>query len=329
MNAIKFPGFFLLFVSFLLANDQLEDLYKQASFYENQKEYKKAMEIYKKIAIEEKNANRIYFDEEKQIAHKIATETLDKIDDEETEKTIQQILAKSFDLYAYEENYFLPFSYDSRQRDDRKQTEAKFQFSVKKPIISNFLKMNETFYFGYSQTSLWQLYEDSSPFRETSYRPELFVELPYGKKGKTVIKGFKFGFLHESNGQPVEKSRSWNRLYLTSYFQLGNLFIAPKVWYRIPEEKNDDDNPDIEKYLGYGDLTLVLPYKSHTFKLLFRNNLRFNEENKGFVQLDWTFPLLGSKSLFAYVQASSGYGDSLIDYDKEINRFSFGISLSR
>jgi len=329
MGIIKISIIFLFFVTIIRADEQLEDLYKKASLYEQQHEYKKAMQIYKQIAVKEKNIHRIYFDEDKQITQKAASETLDTIDDEETEQTIQQILAKSFDIYPYEENYLFPFSYDSKKRDDRKQVEAKLQFSIKKPILSNFLKMNETLYFGYSQTSLWQLYEDSSPFRETSYRPELFVELPYGKKGKTVIKGFKFGFLHESNGQPVEESRSWNRLYLTSYFQLGSLFIAPRVWYRIPEDKSDDDNPDIQKYLGYGDLTLIFPYKSHTFKFLFRNNLRFNDDNKGYAQLDWTFPFFGSKNTFAYFQASSGYGDSLIDYDEKINRFSFGISLSR
>lgn len=124
-------------------------------------------------------------------------------------------------------------------------------------------------------------------------------------------------------------SRSWNRLYLTSYFQLGNLFLSPRVWYRIPEERSDDDNPDIEKYMGYGDITLLFPYKNQTFKLLLRDNLRFSEDNKGYVQFDWTFPLFGSKNTFGYIQASSGYGESLIDYNEDINRFSFGISLSR
>ncbi len=60
-----------------------------------------------------------------------------------------------------------------------------------------------------------------------------------------------------------------------------------------------------------------------------RNNLRFNTHNKGFAQANWVFPLPQAKNTFGFIQLSSGYGDSLIDYDQEINRISFGISLSR
>lgn len=154
------------------------------------------------------------------------------------------------------------------------------------------------------------------------------MQIPYGEKDNSIIKGFKLGAIHESNGQNHEDSRSWNRVYLTTYLQTGNLFIAPRVWYRIPEKSNDDDNADINRYLGYGDLTLMYPYKEHTFKLLLRNNLRVNE-NKGYAQFDWTFPFFDSKNIFGYVQASTGYGESLIDYDKEVNKIGFGLSISR
>lgn len=209
------------------------------------------------------------------------------------------------------------------------KTETKFQISVKKPISHNLFGLNESIYFGYTQTSWWQLYAPSSPFRETNYKPEVFAMIPYGKRDHTSLKAFKIGFIHESNGQDIPKSRSWNRVYGESYFQLDNLFINPRVWYRIPENENEDDNPNIEKYLGYGDLNLILPYKKQNFRLTLRNNLNFTGENRGFAELNWTFPLLNSKTSFGYLQLSNGYGDSLIDYDKDISRFSFGISLSR
>jgi phospholipase A1 len=319
----------------LLASDS-QSIYKKAQKYEQEGNYKEAMLLYKQLAkndkptIEESNLSETLIKEEN-VAREIKTigKNLNTIEDEETLSTIEQILASTFNLFPYKENYFFPISYDTKKRVDRKQAETKFQISVKKPIFENLFNLDETIYFGYTQTSWWQLYKDSSPFRETNYQPEVFVTIPYGKSDKTSLKGFKFGFLHESNGQGEPKSRSWNRLYLESYFQAGNLFLVPKVWYKIPEDEKTDDNPDIEDYLGYGDFTLIYPYKSHTFKLLLRNNLKFDEDNKGFAQFDWTFPFFNSKNTFGYLQLSSGYGDSLIDYDKEINRISFGISLSR
>lgn len=320
----------ILLFFFIYTNAQeIDTLYQEAQNFEQEGKYKEAMLIYKQIANKERNINRIYIDEDKKKEVQSITTTLDTIEDKETVETIEQIIASNFNLYPYKENYLLPFSYDTKKREGRNQVETKFQLSVKKPITHNLFGFNETINLAYTHTSWWQLYDESSPFRETNYKPEIFVTVPYGKSDKTSLKGFKFGLLHESNGQKEPESRSWNRLYLESYFQAGNLFAIPRVWYRLPESEEDDDNPDIDDYMGYGDLTLIYPYKKNTFKLLLRNNLKLNEKNKGFAQFDWTFPFFNSKNTFGYIQLSNGYGDSLIDYDKEVSRISFGISLSR
>jgi phospholipase A1 len=314
---------FILILLFIYANGQnLSNLYKQALEFEKKGDTKNAMLIYKAIA---KTTHKIDIDIDKQQSVDSITQRLDTIEDKETIQTLDQILQSSFNLYPYEENYFLPFSYDTNTKQGRDQTEAKFQLSVKKPVLYNFFGLDETINLAYTQTSWWQIYDKSSPFRETNYKPEIFINIPYGKANSTSLKGYTFGFIHESNGRSKPQSKSWNRLYAKAYFQFNSLFIAPKIWYRIPE--SDDDNPDINNYLGYGDLSLLFPYKTHTFKLLLRNNLK--KDNKGFASLDWTFPFFGSKTTFGYVQLSSGYGDSLIDYNKEINRIGFGVSLSR
>lgn len=319
----------LLFIFIYVNAQEIDKLYEEAQTLEINGKYKEAMHLYKQIANKERTINRIYIDEDKKKEVQSIATTLNTIEDKETVETIEQIVASNFNLYPYHENYLLPFSYDTKKRNDREQVETKFQLSVKKPISHNFFGFNETINFGYTHTSWWQLYEESAPFRETNYKPEIFVTVPYGKTNETSLKGFKFGLLHESNGQKEPQSRSWNRVYLESYFQVDNLFMIPRVWYKLPEKKEDDDNPDINDYMGYGDLTLLYPYKKHTFKLLLRNNLKLNDKNKGFAEFDWTFPFFNSKNTFGYIQLSSGYGDSLIDYNKEINRISFGISLSR
>ncbi len=65
---------------------------------------------------------------------------------------------------------------------------------------------------------------------------------------------------------------------------------------------------------------------------MIRNNLEFNETNKGAAELNWTFPLpefLSSENSYGLIQIFSGYGNSLIDYDQEINKIGFGVAFSR
>jgi len=318
----------IFFAYSLFANENIDELYKKAKKFENEHNYKEAMLIYKEIAQIETEQKNLFVDEDKEAELKETEKVLDTIDDKETRDTLSQILASTFDLYPYQENFLSPFSYTTKEEAGRKKVETMFQISVKKPIAYNFFGLKESINFGYTQTSWWQLYTNSSPFRETNYRPEVFVTIPYGKRDHTSLKALKFGFLHESNGQPEPESRSWNRIYAQSYFQVSSLFFSPRIWYRIPDG-DKDDNPDIEDYLGYGDLTFYLPYKKHTFKLLLRNNLKFDDSNKGFTEFTWNFPLLDSKTTFGFLKLSTGYGDSLIDYNSEINRISFGVSLSR
>ena len=117
-----------------------------------------------------------------------------------------------------------------------------------------------------------------------------------------------------------------------SYLQFSNLFVIPRIWYRIPENVNKDDNPDIYKYYGYGDLSLFYPYKKHTFELRIRNNIKFNSQNKGATELNWTFPLpelLSTSNSYGFLKIFSGYGESLIDYNRENNKIGIGIAFSR
>lgn len=323
----------------LLCFASSQDLYKDAAKLESQGNYKEAMKIYKQLALEKNKAKPVqkqsentlfkYEDTISQKENKEIKKIIDPIEDKETRHTIEQVLSKSFNIYPYKSNYFMPISYDTKERSDRDQMETKFQISLKKPLSYNLLGLNETINFAYTQVSWWQLYSESAPFRETNYMPELFAIFPYKNASNSSFKAYKLSVLHQSNGQDGSDSRSWNRIYLEGYFQVGNLFIIPKLWYRIPEDSNTDDNPDIEDYLGYGDLSFMYAYKEHTFTMLFRDNLKFDNDNKGYAEFDWAFPLFGSKDTYGYLQLSSGYGDSLIDYNQSINRISFGISLSR
>jgi phospholipase A1 len=97
-----------------------------------------------------------------------------------------------------------------------------------------------------------------------------------------------------------------------------------KGWYRIPESAEDDDNPNIEDYLGYGEVWAYYFWKGNRFGIMLRNNLHL-DTNRGAVQLEWSFPIL--ERIGGYLQYFNGYGESLLDYNHRVNRIGIGFIL--
>ena len=231
--------------------------------------------------------------------------------------------------------YVLPFTYNGspnveplREADptkELKKPEVTFQMSFKVKLLQNIFGKNVDLWFGYTQRSFWQLYNfaDSSPFRETNYEPELLLNF----KTNYEILGLKllfinFGLNHQSNGQTDPLSRSWNRAVLNLGFEREPVSILLKTWCRFPESAEEDDNPGITRYLGYGEIWAYYFYKKHRFGLMIRDSLRF-EKNRGALQAEWSFPLF-FKNVAGHVQYFNGYGESLLDYDHRTNRIGVG-----
>ena len=100
-----------------------------------------------------------------------------------------------------------------------------------------------------------------------------------------------------------------------------------RPWWRIPESDKEDDNPDIEKFMGYGDMTVRWETESRKTALLvlLRNNL--SDDNKGFAQLSMQQRMFNNPYVKLHLMASAGYGETLLDYNHSQNVLGFGISL--
>ncbi len=205
--------------------------------------------------------------------------------------------------------------------------EVDFQISFKFPVIKQVLNTRSSLMFAYSNRSFWQIFDNSgsSPFRETNHEPEAWLTWYTDWKllGLTN-RAFDLGVVHQSNGQGGVLSRSWNRVYARFIVERGNAAFAIKPWYRIPERKKEDDNRDIEDYLGNFEFQGVYKHRKQLFELFFRNTLR--DDYRGALQLGWSFPV--SNRLKGYVQYYYGYGESLIDYNHRVNKLGVGIKLT-
>lgn len=98
------------------------------------------------------------------------------------------------------------------------------------------------------------------------------------------------GVVHQSNGRGGVLSRSWNPIFTGFVLEKGDFALAFEPWHRIPEDKEDDDNPDITDYLGHSELRVAHKWGEQIFSAMSRNNMD-SGFSKGAVELRWSFPL--------------------------------------
>ncbi len=246
-----------------------------------------------------------------------------------------------FDLRPHRPSYFLLGRYTNQPNLtptsvtrgsspslDIQAVEAKFQlsFKVKLADFGRESPLPLAIWAGYTQQSHWQVYNGdiSRPFRETNYEPEMMVAAHPDRE----LFGWRWrlaaiGINHQSNGRAEPLSRSWNRVVAQLGVERGDVALLLRPWFRIRESGSADDNPDLGRYLGYGDATLVWAPGRHQLSLTVRGN---PDSRKGALQAHWTFPL--ARRIRGIAQVFTGYGESLIDYNVRQTTFGLGISLA-
>lgn len=249
--------------------------------------------------------------------------------------------ADRYPISMYHPNYILPLSYTNRVNNepyspvfegagipdqDFDAAETKFQLSLKARFWTS-QNRRWALWLAYTQQSQWQVYNSdiSRPFRETNYMPEVFASYYPGLH----FAGFdwkllNFGFNHQSNGRADPVSRSWDRLFAEAGLERGNLALMLRVWTRIEESDDEDDNPDITDYYGHSELNALYRRGGHSLALMARGNF---DTGKGAVQVGWfSPPLIGP--LRGYIQVFSGYGESMIDYNWNQTTIGIGVALN-
>lgn len=167
--------------------------------------------------------------------------------------------------------------------------------------------------FGYSQRSWWNITEESSPFTEHNYNPEMFWRFDHPLVD--II-----GFEHQSNGQSGADSRSWDRLYAQKSFALTERFsVDLKLWSVVSDEEN---NADIRDYLGSAQLSLSFEPNDRT--VIRARMIKGHRHDKISYQADIRYrrPWLNSAFYMAYYE---GYGEALISYNQKSRSLRVGL----
>lgn len=214
---------------------------------------------------------------------------------------------------------------------------AKFQVSIRYRLLEGRDPASrywlDNLYLGYTQFSLWDLSQESKPFRDTNYRPSLFYYLADTGVRNGVVRQMSIatGVEHESNGRDGAESRSINTVFVRPTFFLGQLddwhwTVSPKLYYYL--EKNN--NSDIADYRGYMDLRLAYGRPdSWEFAATLRKGTR---QWYGSVDAQVTYPLARLiPGTAGYLMAGYfvGYGESLLDYNRKLDsQWRLGIAVA-
>jgi phospholipase A1/A2 len=220
--------------------------------------------------------------------------------------------------------------------------ETRIQLSVRTKVAQGLLtqgqdELRDSLWFSYSQQSYWQLFNSalSRPFRSTDHEPEITYIYP---SKATLPLGWQLRYSglslnHQSNGQSLPLSRSWNRAILIAGLEKDNKFILQaQLWRRLNEKPDIDDNPDIMDKVGRAEVSGFWSVnKENSLGMTVRHTLRANAN--GSVRMDWYRTLGdggqpgGTSGLRLHTRLFTGFGDSLVDYNRRRTVLSIGLSL--
>ena len=251
-----------------------------------------------------------------------------------------------FNFVGYQPNYVLPLHYTNRinrapqsptqaavAQPDYRREEAKFQLSLRTKLAQDLLLPGGDLWVAFTQQAMWQIYNgaDSKPFRNTDYQPEATYVLPTSQGLRNLPFGWQWrytqvGLAHQSNGQSDPLSRSWNRVYVGAGFERGDWSLTARINQRLNEPATSDNNPDLVTYRGRGEFQLGWANGLQTASLLYRSTL--TNAQYGSLQFEWTYPVFRDQpnGLRWFVQAFSGYGETLTDYNFRQTSLGLGVT---
>ncbi|MFA5824491.1 MAG: phospholipase A [Gallionellaceae bacterium] len=244
------------------------------------------------------------------------------------------------ELKTYKKNYLLLYAYSSHPNnlptspnplgqvltpyalDNR---DMKFQISLKHDIAD--FQEYGSLWLAYTQLVLWQYYNrsNSQPIREIYYEPEFIYSLR-----PSDFSLLNLGFVHQSNGEPNPRSRSWNRVYIQPGLEIGDegwrLVLLARWWQRLRESALVDDNADIVNFLGYREFELRYiedeNWEISVISRIHSTQLDIAAPWSSWLALDEAY----EHNINVHLHYFNGFGESLLDYNQSHVTWGVGVS---
>ncbi len=242
--------------------------------------------------------------------------------------------SESWEFFAnhmsfYEPIYFILGTYPA----------AEFQVSLKYKLLALANNGNPLthLYFGYTQTSFWELLSPDPAFYDTSYKPSAFFYYPDVFQNEFFQLDLQLGGEHESNGRGGTEERSMNTIYLQPKATVDlpynlQFSLQPRAWFYMYV---GDNNYDMDQYHGYADqlsaLTWLDPNSGEKIQLSNRFIIGDRGSHAGLL-FDLRFnltavPVLRKFNPAIQVQYFTGYGQTLLQYNQTSHALRAGLCL--
>lgn len=198
-------------------------------------------------------------------------------------------------------------------------SDIKFQLSLALRLWN--IKGKVDIFATYTQHSVWDIYQESCPFRETAYNPGVWAAWQVKDDLRLL-----FGLEHESNGMGGTDSRSFNYATVACLYEpFEHGRFGARVWYGYYDREN------ISRYFHYrGIMQLWATFHTRDERVfvtaMVNPTITFTKYN---LQLDasWRMAKRGDWIPSLYVQYNYGYGDTMLDYNRRSSTIRIGISL--
>ena len=218
---------------------------------------------------------------------------------------------------------------------------VKFQLSTKVPLLfpggeDKPDPVLSNLYFGYTQTSLWDVDDLQASTIDTTFQPELFFAMqtpppPVEIHGlRAAGLGLQIGVQHESNGRSGEESRNANYVYVQPTVFFGNrdgvhgeVAIKGRMFFG-----SMDSNEDLEDYYGHAEVFAAVRFGDGLHATV--TGRLGDDPGRGALQIDLSYPLQKLRvDAYFHVQYFNGFTESLLDYDEHHQTVRVGVSFVR